>query len=79
MDYSVDEAYVARTMVENARTVTVLADSGKLNRNALLQICGPEQIDRLVTEKPVDAALESILKLAGVEIIVAEEDDPSID
>jgi DeoR/GlpR family transcriptional regulator of sugar metabolism len=74
MDYSVDEAYVARTMAENARSVTVLADSSKLNRNALLQICGPEKIDRLVTEKPVDAALESILQLAGVEIIVAEEE-----
>ncbi len=74
MDYSVDEAYVARAMAESARSVTVLADSSKLNRNALLQICGPEKIDRLVTEKPVDAALESILKLAGVEIIVAEDE-----
>lgn len=74
MDYSVDEAFVARAMAESARTVTVLADSSKLNRNALLQICGPEKIDRLVTEKPVDAGLESILKIAGVEIIVAEEE-----
>ena len=74
MDYSVDEAFVARAMAESARTVTVLADSSKLNRNALLQICGPEKIDRLITEKPVDAALESILKIAGVEIIVAEEE-----
>ena len=74
MDYSVDEAFVARAMAESARTVTVLADSSKLNRNALLQICGPERIDRLITDKPVDAALESILKIAGVEIIVAAEE-----
>ncbi|QIG48970.1 DeoR/GlpR transcriptional regulator [Nordella sp. HKS 07] len=74
MDYSVDEAHVARAMTESARSITVLADSSKLNRNALLQICGPERIDRLITDKPVDAALESVLKLAGVEIIVADEE-----
>jgi len=74
MDFSVDEAYVARTMIDCARSVTVLADSSKLHRNALFQICGPERIDRLITDRPPDAALDSILKLAGVEIIVAEED-----
>jgi DeoR family glycerol-3-phosphate regulon repressor len=74
MDFSVDEAYVARTMIDCARSVTVLADSTKLHRNALFQICGPERIDRLITDKPPDAALDSILKLAGVQIIVAEGD-----
>ncbi len=77
MDFSVDEAYVARTMIDCARSVTVLADSSKLHRNALFQICGPERIDRLITDKPPDAALDSILKLAGVQIIVADEDGES--
>lgn len=72
MDYNVDEAYVSRTMIEAARRVTVLADSSKLNRNALLQICGPERIHRLVTDRAPDAALASTLKLAGVEVIVAD-------
>lgn len=78
MDFSVDEAYVSRTMIDCARSVTVLADSSKLHRNALFQICGPDRIDRLVTDRPPDQALESILKLAGVEIIVAEEDGETI-
>ena len=66
MDFSVDEAYVARTMVKGARTVTVLADSSKLHRNALFHVCGPEKIDRLITDKQPDAVLDSLLKLAGV-------------
>lgn len=74
MDYNVDEAYVSRAMIEQARTVTVLADASKLNRNALMQICGPDRIDRLVTDTAPDPNLASILTLAGVEIIVAETD-----
>ena len=73
MDFNVDEAYVSRAMIEAARTVTVLADSSKLNRNALMQICGPERIDRLVTDRAPEPTLASLLSLAGVEIIVAEE------
>ena len=72
MDYNVDQAYVARTMIECARSVTVLADSTKLHRNALFQVCGPEKIDRLITDKQPDAVLDSLLKLAGVEIIIAK-------
>ena len=73
MDYKVDEAYVSRTMIECARSVTVLADSSKLHCNALFHICGPEKIDRLITDKQPDAVLDSLLKLAGVEIIIADE------
>jgi DeoR/GlpR family transcriptional regulator of sugar metabolism len=75
MDYNVDDAYVSRAMVESARSVTVLADASKLNRNALVQICGPERIDRLVTDKPPEPTLASLLKLAGVEIILADEEE----
>jgi DeoR family glycerol-3-phosphate regulon repressor len=79
MDYTVDEAYVSRTMIECARSVTVLADSSKLQRNALFHICGPEKIDRLITDKQPDAVLDSLLKRAGVEIIIADEADDEIE
>ncbi|MCA0431754.1 MAG: DeoR/GlpR family DNA-binding transcription regulator [Proteobacteria bacterium] len=72
MDFNADEAYVSRAMIESAREVTVVADSSKLQRNALFHVCGPEKIDRLVTDRAPDAALESALRLAGVEIVVAE-------
>lgn len=75
MDFNIDEAYVARTMIESARSVTVLADSTKLHRNALFHVCKPDVIDRLITDKQPDAILSSVLKLAGVEIIIASEND----
>ena len=65
-------------MIECARSVTVLADSSKLHRNALFHICGPEKIDRLITDKQPDAVLDSLLKRAGVEIIVADEADDEL-
>ncbi len=75
MDFNADEAYVSRAMIESARHVTVVADSSKLQRNALFQVCGVEKIDRLVTDRAPDAVLESALRVAGVEIIVA---DPAV-
>jgi len=76
MDFNADEAYVSRAMIESARMVTVLADASKLERNALFKVCGPEKIDRFITDRTPDALLESALKLAGVEIIVASSAEP---
>ena len=71
MDFNADEAFVSRAMIESARRVTVVADSSKLQRNALFQVCGPEKIDRLVTDRMPEPILESALRVAGVEIVVA--------
>ena len=38
MDFNADEAFVARAMIARARTVTILADGSKLQRNALFQV-----------------------------------------
>ncbi len=51
MDFNADEAYVARAMMASARQTTVLADSTKLGRRALFQVCEPNQVDRLVTDR----------------------------
>lgn len=72
MDFNADEAFVTRAMIESARQVTVVADSSKLQRNALFQVCGPEKIDRLVTDRMPGPILESALRAAGVDVVVAE-------
>ncbi|HQZ11404.1 MAG TPA: DeoR/GlpR family DNA-binding transcription regulator [Devosia sp.] len=74
MDFNGDEAYVARAMIASARHVTVLADATKLGRHALFQVCGPESIDRIVTDRAADAVLTSTLKAAGIEVIIAGPD-----
>ncbi len=74
MDFNGDEAYVARAMIASARQVTVLADASKLGRHALFQVCGPESIDRLITNKAPDPILGNVLRASGIEIIVASND-----
>lgn len=74
MDFNGDEAYVARAMIASAREVTVLADASKLGRHALFQVCGPESVDRLITNKTPDPILGNVLKASGVEVIIAASD-----
>jgi DeoR family transcriptional regulator, glycerol-3-phosphate regulon repressor len=71
MDFNAEEAFIARAMIASGRQVTVLADGSKLGRHALFQVCGPGQIDRLVTDQAPPRPLADTLKAAGVEVIVA--------
>ncbi len=73
MDFNADEAYVARAMIACSRQTTILADSSKLERHALFQVCDATQIDRLVTDRPLSSGLADALKSAGVEVILATE------
>jgi len=70
MDFNADEAFVARAMIARARKTTILADSSKLQRHALFQVCEADQIDRLVTDKPPAAPLAEALQSAGVEVTI---------
>lgn len=72
MDFNAEEAFIARAMIASARQVTILADSSKLGRHALFQVCEANQIDRLVTDIMPDRQLAEALHSAGVEIVVAD-------
>lgn len=71
MDYNADEAYLARAMMASARHTTILADSSKIGRHALFQVCEAKEVDRLVTDRMPESGLVSVLSGAGVKIIVA--------
>lgn len=71
MDYNADEAFVARAMIESARHVTVLADSSKLGRHALFEVCKVGKVHRLVTDRAPDDAMNAALQASGVEVIIA--------
>ena len=69
MDYNVDEAQIARAMVEQSESVTVLADSSKMGALASFEVCPLIAIDRLVTDKaPPNDMLED-LEAAGIKVI----------
>ena len=71
MDFQLDEAQLARAMIAQARIITIIADSSKLQRDALFQVCPLDTIDRLVVDRPPDSELAMALEAAGVEVIIA--------
>lgn len=71
MDYDTDEAQLARMMISRAKHVTILADSAKIGRSALMTVCEARAIHRLVTDQPPPKPLQEVLASAQVEIIVA--------
>lgn len=73
MDFSVDEAAVAVAMIDNAHSLTVLADHSKLGRTALVQVCKLNRAARLITGDHPPEDLQRALTTAGVEVIVVEE------
>jgi DeoR family glycerol-3-phosphate regulon repressor len=72
LDFNAEEAYIARAMMASARGTTVLADSSKLGKHALFQVCDATQIDRLVTDRLPPRELADALRAAGVEILAPE-------
>jgi DeoR family glycerol-3-phosphate regulon repressor len=70
MDFNAEEAFVARAMIASAREVTIIADSSKLGRHALFQVCGLEKIDRLVTNREPSHPLGEVLRSAGVDVVL---------
>jgi DeoR family glycerol-3-phosphate regulon repressor len=71
LDFDMDEAKVAAAMARQARAVTVLADSSKLGRLALVKVCALAQVSRLVTDAVPQRPLARALQAAGVEVVLA--------
>lgn len=72
LDFSMAETEVARAMIEQASEVTVLADSSKVSKAGLFQVCPLRSIDRLVIDLAPTGAIGEALADAGVEVIVPE-------
>jgi len=70
-DFSVEETEVARAMIGQAASLTVLADSSKFDRTGLFQVAPLARLQRLVTDRAPNGAVAEALAEAGVEVIVA--------
>lgn len=70
-DFDLEEAEIARSMIERGRRVTVLADSSKFGRAALFHLCPLARLARLVTDRAPPPPLQAALRQAGVEVVVA--------
>jgi len=73
MDFDLEEAQVARAMIGQAKTLTVIADGSKLQRDALFRVCALDAIDRLVVDRPPGQELARALQAADVQVIIAPD------
>lgn len=73
MDFCIEEAQVARAMIEQAESVTVLADSSKFSRIASFEVCGLDRITNLVCDQPPTRKIKEALIEAGVNIFSVEQ------
>ncbi len=71
MDWDPEKVAVKRAMLGAARRVMVLADSGKLDRPALMRIAPQGAVHALVTDASPPAFLSATLAVAGTEVLVA--------
>ncbi|OIJ93130.1 DeoR/GlpR family DNA-binding transcription regulator [Streptomyces monashensis] len=73
MDTTVVEVPVKRAMIAASDRVVLLADAAKFPGTGMAKVCGPEDLDAVVTDAPVDPATRSALQEAGVEVVVADD------
>ncbi|WP_425428330.1 hypothetical protein [Bosea psychrotolerans] len=52
-----EEAEIAQAMLGQSRTLTVVADSSKLGKTAIFQVCDLKRIQRMVLDEPGQAPL----------------------
>ncbi len=68
MDFCIEEAQVARAMIEQAESVTILADYSKFGKIASFEVCSLDRVTNLVCEQPPPEKIKTALIEAGVNI-----------
>jgi DeoR family glycerol-3-phosphate regulon repressor len=69
MDFSKQEAMVAKAMAAASKSVIALADHSKLSKRAPFKACDLADINFLISDRAPDDALTQSLSAAGVEIL----------
>jgi DeoR/GlpR family transcriptional regulator of sugar metabolism len=69
LDTTAVEVPVKRAMIAASDRVTLMADAAKFPGIGLAQVCGPEDLDVVVTNSDADQATRGALGAAGVEVI----------
>jgi DeoR/GlpR family transcriptional regulator of sugar metabolism len=69
MDTTVDQVPVKRAMIAASSQVVLIADIGKFPGSGMARVCGPDDLDVVVTNTPVDGKTGAALREAAVEVI----------
>jgi len=68
------EARTNRAMVAKAQRTVVVADGSKVGNVALAQMAEIGQVEMLITDSSADPAQLDLLREAGVEVVIADEE-----
>jgi DeoR/GlpR family transcriptional regulator of sugar metabolism len=71
LDTTVIEVPAKRTMISVSDQVILAADAGKFPGVGMAKVCGPVDLDIVMTNAPADPATAAALRDAGVEVIEA--------
>ena len=71
MDYHLDEARLARAMIDGAGRVMVVADAAKFEARAAVPVCRLNELDLLVTDRPPLPRLAAALRAGAAQVVVA--------
>lgn len=79
LDFDYREVRVAQAIIENARSVLLVADHTKFGCNPMVRLCHISEIDVLFTDRQPPESIEEELLKAKVELRVSDpaEDSPS--
>lgn len=69
MIYALDELRLKKYMVAAANEVTVLCDHTKFGHLALVNLCEPQEVDRIITGIEAEGPLLAKIRELGVEVI----------
>ena len=73
LDFDSREVDVARAILKNARQKILVCDSAKFLRRAPVRICGIEDIDVMVTDKPPPSGFIEAARAAGTRIVTTDD------
>ncbi|MCP5418855.1 MAG: DeoR/GlpR transcriptional regulator [Chromatiaceae bacterium] len=71
LDYDPREVRVAQTIIANARSVVLVADSTKFERNAPIRITDISSVDYFVTDRLPPPAFTELCREQGVTLMIA--------
>lgn len=61
-----------RRLVDKAEQVILLVDSAKFVSSSGAIVCGLDEVDVLITDRGIDAAMKRVIEAAGVRLIIVE-------
>jgi DeoR/GlpR family transcriptional regulator of sugar metabolism len=70
-DTTMIEVPIKRAIIRASARVVLLADSEKFSMSGVVRICGPEDLDQIITDAGLPAGDRAAIEEAGIEVTIA--------